>query len=83
MPDRDYFIARPDRAETRTDIKENELLAILGGEGWELVSVHGVETHYREGHARLAGMPHPSASAIEGSSNIASTMYYFKRPIAV
>jgi hypothetical protein len=33
---RDYFIARPDRPESRPDLKQNEVLAILGGEGWSL-----------------------------------------------
>ncbi len=77
---RDYFIARPDRAESRRDIKENELLAILGNEGWELVSVVGVQTQYSEGRVDMGGVPHPSA--MQGSSNTSSTMYYFKRPRA-
>ena len=74
----DYFIARPDRPETRTDIKENQLLAILGSEGWELVSVLAVQTKYSEGRVDMGGLPHPSA--IEGSSTTSSTTYYFKRP---
>lgn len=74
----DYFIARPDRPESRRDIKENELLAILGCEGWELVSVVGVQTQYSEERVDMGGLPHPSA--MEGSSSTSSTMYYFKRP---
>lgn len=75
---RDYFIARPDQPENRTDLKENQLLAMLGGEGWELVSVVGLQTHYSDGPTELGGVPTPSHR--EGSSNTSATMYYFKRP---
>ncbi len=51
--EREYFIARPDRAESRRDIKENQLLAILGSEGWELVSVVGVQSQYSEGRVDM------------------------------
>jgi len=74
----DYFIARPDSPETRNDLKENQVLAILGEEGWELVSVLGVQTQYADRPAEMGGIP--SRSARQGSSDISSTMYYFKRP---
>jgi len=74
----DYFIARPDRPETRADLKENELLAILGSEGWELVSVVGLQTRYSEAPSELGGLP--SKSRREGSSNTSASVYYFKRP---
>jgi hypothetical protein len=76
----DYFIARPDGPETRRDIRPNELLAILGSEEWELVSVVGVETKYSERRASIGHQPHPSA--MQGTSNTSSTVYYFKRPRA-
>jgi hypothetical protein len=76
--ERSHFIARPDRPETRDDLTENQLLAILGGEGWELVSVVGVQTRYSEGRSSMGGVP--LAGAVDGSSNTTSTMYYFKRP---
>jgi len=77
----EYFIARPDRPETRNDIQENVLLAILGGEGWELVSVVGVQSEYRDDKVSMgAGGQHPSAR--RGQSDVSSTMYYFKRPMA-
>lgn len=74
----DYFIARPDRPENREDLKENQLLAMLGSEGWELVSVVGLQTQYSEGPSELGGLP--SKSRREGSSNTSATVYYFKRP---
>jgi hypothetical protein len=77
---REFFIARPDRAETRRDITENVLLALLGDEGWELVSVLSVQTQYSESPADIGGIP--SGSARRGSSNTSGTMYYFKRPRA-
>lgn len=74
----DYFIARPDRPENRADLKENQLLEMLGSEGWELVSVVGLQTQYYEGPSERGGLP--SQSRREGSSNTSATVYYFKRP---
>lgn len=77
---RNYFIARPDRAENHKNMAENVLLEILGSEGWELVSVVPVQTSYAENRANMgAGQLHPSA--VRGSSNTSATVYYFKRPV--
>ena len=75
---RDWFIARPDGPESRNDIATNEVFAILGDEGWELVNVVGVQTQYSEDKLDMGGIPHPSA--MHGSTNTSSTMFYFKRP---
>lgn len=77
---RDYFIARPDRAETRGDLAENQMLELLGNEGWELVAVVPVQTRYFERRSEIGGMPHPSS--MQGSTDVSSTTYYFKRLVA-
>lgn len=75
--ERELFIARPDRAEVTRELKPNQMLSVLGGEGWELVSVVGVQTQYSENSVEMAGVPHPSAR--QGSANVSSTVFYFKR----
>lgn len=76
---RSWFIARPDRAEEPDRMAPNDMLRILGQEGWELVSVIAEASQTTDSPTLAGGVP--MGSSRTAHMNVTIKTYYFKRPV--